>query len=150
MTNLELSIENKAAYKKYQILEKIEAGISLLGQEVKSIKSGRINLGGSYVIIKNQQAYLIGTTIPPYQPNNKTSNYQPDRTRTLLLKKSEIRYLIGKSQQKSLTLVPLKVYTKRGIIKLEFGIVRILSKVDKRESIKDKEVEKRIRRVFRG
>ena len=147
---MELNIENKAAYKKYQILEKIEAGISLTGQEVKSIKTGRINLSGSFVIIKNQQAYLIGADIAPYQPNNKTSDYKSDRTRTLLLKKVEIRYLIGKSQQKSLTLVPLKVYTKRGIIKLEFGIARILSKIDKREKIKSKDVEKRIRSVFRG
>jgi SsrA-binding protein len=147
---MESIIENKTAYRKYQILEKIEAGISLIGQEVKSIKAGRINLGGSFVIIKNQQAYLIGADIAPYQPNNKTSDYKSDRTRTLLLKKSEIRYLIGKSQQKSLTLVPLKVYTKRGIIKLEFGIARILSKIDKREKIKSKDVEKRIRSVFRG
>ncbi|MBU0546804.1 MAG: SsrA-binding protein SmpB [Patescibacteria group bacterium] len=147
---METIVENKGAYRKYQILEKIEAGISLTGREVKSIKSGRINLNGSYVIIKGTQAYLIGTNIPAYQPNNKTSKYEPDRNRTLLLKKSEIRYLIGKSQQKSLTLVPLKVYTKRGIIKLEFGIVKILSKIDKRESIKKKEVEERIRKIFRG
>jgi len=147
---MEAISENKAAYRKYQVLEKFEAGLSLIGQEVKSIKSGRINLSGSYVIIKNKQACLIGVTIPAYQPNNKTSSYQPDRTRPLLLKKSEINYLIGKSQQKSLTLVPLKVYTKRGIIKLEFGIVKILSKIDKRESIKNKEVEERIRKTFRG
>jgi SsrA-binding protein len=150
MKTMEVISENKAAYRKYQILEKFEAGLSLIGQEVKSIKSGRINLSGSYVIIKSKQAFLIGTVIPAYQPNNKTSSYQPDRTRPLLLKKSEINYLIGKSQQKSLTLVPLKVYTKRGIIKLEFGIVKILTKVDKRESIKSKEVEERIRKTFRG
>jgi len=147
---MEAISENKAAYRKYQILEKFEAGLSLIGQEVKSIKSGRINLSGSYVIVKGKQAFLIGTVIPAYQPNNKTSSYQPDRTRPLLLKKSEINYLIGKSQQKSLTLVPLKVYTKRGIIKLEFGIVKILTKIDKRESIKNKEVEERIRKTFRG
>ncbi len=141
--------ENKRVYQKYEILEEIEAGISLIGQEVKSIKLGRINLSGSYVIIRGEQAYLIGAKIPPYQPKNAPADYQPDRTRRLLLKKSEIRYLIGKVQQKSLTLVPLKVYTKRGIIKLTFGIAKGLKKFDKREMIKKREIEQRIRRIVR-
>lgn len=141
--------ENKRAHHKYEILEKFEAGISLTGQEVKSIKLGRVNLSGSYVIMRGEQAYLVGTKIPPYQPKNAPADYQPDRARRLLLKKSEIRYLIGKVQQKSLTLVPLKVYTKRGIIKLTFGIAKGLKKFDKREKIKKREVEQRIKRILK-
>jgi len=99
-------IENKKAYFNYQIREKFEAGISLIGQEVKSIKSGRINLAGSYVVLKNSEVFLIGANIPPYQPKNAPPDYNPERSRKLLLKKSEIKYLIGKVKQKGLTLVP--------------------------------------------
>jgi len=147
---MEIVIENKGVYRKYEVLEKFEAGISLIGQEVKSIKSKKINLSGSYVIIRGEQAYLIGAKIPPYQPKNAPADYQPDRTRRLLLRKSEIRYLIGKAQQKNLTLIPLQVYTKRGIIKLEFGIAKGLKKIDKRELIKKKEIEQKIRKIVRG
>ena len=126
--------ENKKAYFNYQILEKFEAGIVLLGHEVKSIKSGRISLAGSYVVFKDEEAYLLNTNIPPYQPKNVPVDYDPNRLRKLLLKKSEIKYLIGKSQQKGLTLVPLKVYTKRGRIKLEFGLGKGRKKVSKKRT----------------
>ena len=141
--------ENKKAYFNYQILEKFEAGMVLIGTEVKSIKSGRVNLAGSYVIIKNEEAYLIGSKIPPYQPKNAPPDYNPEKSRKLLLKKSEIKYLIGKSKQKGLTLMPLRVYTKRGKIKLEFGIVKGKKKFDKRELIKKREIEREIRRVLK-
>lgn len=141
--------ENKKAYFKYKILNKIEAGISLIGQEVKSIKSGRINLMGSYVMVKNEEVYLVGCNIPAYQPKNAPKSYNPERARKLLLKKSEIKQLIGKTQQKGLTLMPLKVYAKKGIIKIEFGIVKVLKKVDKREKIKKKDVERTIERALR-
>ena len=141
--------ENKKAYFKYKILKKIEAGISLIGQEVKSIKLGRINLAGSYVVVKNEEIYLIGCNIPRYQPKNAPKDYNPERSRKLLLKKSEIKQLIGKTQQKGLTLIPLKVYAKKGIIKIEFGIAKVLKKVDKREKIKKKDVQRTIQRVLR-
>jgi len=146
---MKVIIENKKAYFNYQILEKFEAGISLIGQEVKSIKSGRINLAGAYVVFKNSQVYLVGCHIPPYQPKNAPPDYNPERFRKLLLKKSEIKYLIGKVKQKGLTLVPLRVYTKRGKIKVEFGIAKGLKKVDKRELIKKREVERRIRKALK-
>lgn len=114
----------------------------MIGQEVKSIKSGRINLAGSYVVLKDSEIFLIGVNIPPYQPKNVSSDYNPERSRKLLLKKSEIKYLIGKVKQRGLTLVPLKVYTKRGKIKLEFGVARGKKKVDKRELIKKREFER--------
>ncbi len=141
--------ENKKAYFDYEILEKFEAGISLIGQEVKSIKTRGINLAGSYIIIKNEEVFWIGTQISPYQPKNALSSYNPERSRKLLLKKSEIRYLIGKTKQKGLTLVPLKVYTKQGKIKLEFGLVRGKKQFDKRESIKKRDIEREIERTLK-
>jgi len=142
--------KNRKAYYKYEILEKFEAGVVLIGQEVKSIKSGRINLAGSYVVIKDNEIYLIGCYIPPYQPKNAPSDYNPERSRKLLLKKSEIKYLIGKSKQKGLTLVPLRVYTKRGKIKIEFAVARGKKKFDKRELIKKREAEREIRRALKS
>lgn len=146
--------QNKKAYYNYQILEKFEAGISLIGQEVKSIKTGRINLAGSYVVLKGSERgypefYLIGANVPPYQPKNAPADYNPERSRKLLLKKSEIKYLIGKRQQKGLTLVPLKVYIKRGVIKLEFGVAKGKRKIDKRELIRKRETKKEIERAMK-
>lgn len=147
--------KNKKVYLKYRTLENFEAGIVLTGQEVKSIKSGRVNLAGSYVIFKKDAKarhpglYLIGANIPPYQPKNAPPDYDPQRSRKLLLKKSEIKYLIGKIRQKGLTLVPLKMYTKRGKIKLEFAIAIGLKKADKREVIKKRETERKIRRTLK-
>lgn len=141
--------ENKKAFFNYQILEKFEAGISLIGQEVKSIKAGRISLGGSYVVFKDGEIFLIGATIPPWQPKNAPTDYRSDRPRKLLLKKSEIKYLIGKSKEKGLTLIPLRMYTKKGKIKLEFGIAKGRKKVDKRELIKKRDIEREIQRTLR-
>ena len=152
---MKILAENKKAYFNYDILERFEAGISLIGQEVKSIKSGRINLAGSYVVLKQPfkgkcpEVFLIGANVPPYQPKNIPADYNPERSRKLLLKKSEIKYLIGKVKQKGLTLVPLKVYTKRGRIKLEFGIAKGRKMVDKRELIKKRATEREIRREMK-
>lgn len=148
--------ENKKAYFNYQILEKFEAGISLIGQEVKSIKTRGVNLAGSYVILKGStkkghpEVFWIGSRIHPYQPKNAPSDYNPERWRKLLLKKSEIKYLIGKSKQRGLTLIPLRVYTKNSKIKLEFALAKGKRKVDKRELIKKREVEREIQRVLKG
>ena len=142
-------IENKKALFRYQILEKFKAGIVLIGQEVKAIKTGRISLTGSFVVVRGEEVFLIGANIPPYQPKNAPKNYEPQRSRKLLLKKAEIKHLIGKVQQKGLTMVPLKLYTERGKIKLEFGIARGKKKIDKREQIKKREVEKEIKRALK-
>lgn len=141
--------ENKKAYFNYEILEKFEAGVSLIGQEVKSIKTRRVNLAGSYVILKDEEVFWIGADIPPYQPKNAPLDYNPQRSRKLLLKKSEIKYLIGKSKQKGLTLIPLKLYTKNGKIKLEFAIVKGKKKFDKRELINRREIEREIKRELK-
>jgi len=142
--------ENKKVYFNYEILEKFEAGIILNGQEVKSLKTNGVNLAGSYVVLKDEEVFWIGANIPPYQPRNIGSSYDPERSRKILLKKSEIKYLLGKTKQKGLTLVPLKVYTIRGKIKLEFAIVRGKRKFDKRESIKKRVIEREIERTLKG
>lgn len=141
--------ENKKAYFVYQILETFEAGMVLIGQEVKSIKSGRINLAGSYVVLKNEEVYLIGATIPPYQPKNAPPDYEPDRSRKLLLKKKEINYLIGKSKERSLTFVPLRIYNKNGKLKLEFGLAKGKKKFDKRELLKKRDAEREMSRLLK-
>lgn len=133
---------NKRAKYDYEILEKFEAGLILKGYEVKSIRAGRISLKGAYVIVKDDEAYLINADIPPYQPKNVPEDYKPDRTRKLLLHKKEIKSLVGKGREKGLTLVPIRVYTKKGKIKLEFGIGRGKKKVDKRELIKKREFKR--------
>jgi SsrA-binding protein len=146
---MESLAENKKAFFNYEILEKFEAGMALNGQEVKSIKTRGISLAGSYVVIKGGETFWVGAKIPPYQPKNAPSNYQEERSRKLLLQKKEIQYLIGKSQEKGLTLIPLKLYTKAGKIKLEFGIGKGKKKFDKREAIKKRDIERDIRRAFK-
>ena len=141
--------ENKKAYFNYLILEKFEAGISLIGQEVKSIKGGRINLAGSYVVLRGEEVYLVGASVPPYQPKNAPADYNPERSRKLLLKKTEIKHLIGKVKERGLTLVPLRMYTKRGKIKLEFGMAKGKKKADKRELIKKREAERDMKRELK-
>jgi len=136
--------ENRKARFNYSILETFEAGMVLTGREVKSIRGGRINLLGSYVVLRNKEAFLISADIPPYQPENALLNYNPKRERKLLLNKKEINQLIGKTKEKGLTLVPLKVYTKGALIKLQFGVAKGKKKKDKRESIKKRDIEREI------
>ena len=146
MEGMKVLSENKKAYFNYQILEKFEAGISLIGQEVKSLKTRGANLTGSYIIIKDNEVFWVGVKIAPYQPKNTPTDYNPERSRKLLLKKSEIKSLIGKVKQKSLTLIPLKIYTIKGKIKLEFAIAKGLKKFDKRELIKKREIKREIKK----
>lgn len=136
--------ENKKAGFNNQILEKFSAGLVLLGQEVKSIRLGRATLAGSHIIADLNKFSLIGCHIPPYQPNNTSSDYLPERSRQLLLKKREMIYLAGRLSQRGLTLVPLRIYTNEGkrTIKIEFALARILKKFDKREQIKAKEARR--------
>ncbi len=139
---------NKKAYFDYEILKKFEAGIILIGQEVKSIKKGSISLKGSYVVPKENELFLIGCHVPPYQPKN-IQNYNPERSRKLLLKKKEISYLIFKSQEKTLTLIPLQVYTVKGFIKIEIAVGRGKKKYDKREALKKKDIDKKIKKSLK-
>jgi len=143
---MKIITKNKNTFFSYEILEKFEAGISLTGQEVKSIKSGKANLKGSYVSTRNGEVFLINCHIPAYQPANAPIDYDPERPRKLLLNKKEIDHLIGKSKEKGLTLVPLSMYTKKGKIKLEISTAKGKKKRDKREDIKKRDTEREIRR----
>ena len=147
---MKILAENKKAYFDYEVLEKLEAGIVLIGQEVKSIKLGRMNLAGSYVVLRNQELFLIGAKVPPYQPKNAPPDYNPERSRKLLLRKAEIKHLIGKVKEKGLTLIPLKVYTKGDKIKLEFAAAKGKKKADKREIIKKREADREIQRALKS
>ena len=134
----------------YEILETIEAGLVLEGHEVKSIKTDKASIKGTYVKILNNEPYLIGATISPYQSANTPKNYDPQRSRKLLLSKAEISKLVGLSKSQGSTLVPLKFYDKKGRIKLLIGIARGKKKHDKRETIKKKDVARAKQRGIEG
>lgn len=139
-------IQNKKAYFNYEIIEKIEAGIELLGFEVKSLKNGQGSLEGAHITVRGNEAYVINMQIPPYQPNNTPAEYNPLRNRKLLLSKKEILDLEKTEKQKGLTIVPLSVYNKGRKLKLEIAIVRGKKKYDKRETIKKRDTERELRR----
>ena len=150
---------NKRAYFDYEIIESYEAGVELKGFEVKSIKNGRINIAGSYIVFRENQLWLLGADILAYQPKNAPVDYDSKRTRRLLLKRSEIDSIIGHTSKKAmprsdagrllsgLTLLPLKVYTKGklNLIKIEIGLAKSRKKADKRELLKKREVMREIR-----
>jgi len=138
--------ENKKAGFDYEVLEKFQAGIVLFGQEVKSIKTGHINLSGSYVTLNSGEPFLVGVKVPPYQPNNAGADYGDERAKKLLLNKKEINYLIGKTKTKGFSLIPLKIYENNGRIKIEFGLAKGKRKYDKKEKIKKRDIEREINR----
>ena len=129
-------IENKKVFFNYEILEKFEAGIELLGHEVKSLRKGQGSLEGTHVTVRGGETYLIGMNIPPYQLNNTPSGYDPKRNRRLLLTKQEIATLAGIESKRGLTIVPISVYNKGRKLKITVASVRGKKKFDKRESIK--------------
>lgn len=146
--SIKVIANNKRASFEYFIEDKYEAGIVLDGCEVKSVRAGKININDSYAVIKGNEIFLIGSHIAQYDKgsyNNKDST----RTRKLLLHKYEINRLRGKTEAKGYTLVPLKVYFKDALIKVEIGLCMGKKLYDKRRSIKDKEERRKIQRVFK-
>ncbi|MEK7642889.1 MAG: SsrA-binding protein SmpB [Patescibacteria group bacterium] len=141
---------NKKVHFNYEVLETFEAGLELLGFEVKSVTKGNAHLEGARVLIRGDEAFVVGLSIPPYQQNNTPKDYEPDRTRKLLLHKKEITYLTGKASERGLTLVPIKLYNKGRRIKLSFGIARGKKLYDKRETIKKREVDRKIERELKN
>jgi len=141
--------ENRKATFEYEVLEKYEAGLVLTGQEVKSIKGGHINLAGSFVTFREGHTLLVGSKVPPYQPKNAPTDYNPERERRVLLNQKEIEYLSGRAQEKGFSLIPLKVYEKNGRIKLEFGLARGKKKHDKKEKLKERDVKRQIQRELK-
>ena len=120
------------------------------GIETKAVKTGKASLTGSFAIIRDDKAFLINCSISPYQPKNINFVYEPDKTRKLLLHKKQIKYLSGKIKQKNLTLIPLRMYNKHGLIKIELGLAKGKKKFDKREIIKRREIKRKIDRAKRG
>lgn len=141
---------NKRANFDYLISDKYEAGLMLTGQEVKSAKTGHISLKESFVTVRGSELYLTNANIPPYAHAGDIKNYDPTRPRKLLLKKSEIQHLIGKVRVQGLTLVPISVYTKRRLIKLEFGLGKGKKEYDKREAIGKREAERKMRQKLKN
>ena len=142
--------ENRKARFDYEIVEKYEAGIELLGQEVKSVRSGQMSLEGAFVIVRGGEAFLINANIPPYQVKNAAKDYDPLRNRKLLLTKKEIGELADSGRNKSLTIVPISVYNKGRKIKVNVALVKGKKKFDKRESLKKRDTEREVRREYKG
>lgn len=142
--------ENRKARFNYEILEKYEAGIELLGTEVKSVRGGQMSLEGAFVIVRGGEAFLINANVPPYQAKNTPKDYDPLRNRTLLLTKKELIELAGNEKDKSLTIVPIAVYNKGRKIKVEIALVKGKKKFDKRETTQKRETDRSIRREMRG
>lgn len=142
-------VDNRKAFFNYDILEKFEAGLELLGTEVKSLKGGHGSLAGSYVTIRGGEAWLVGAMIPPHQAGNVAADYNPTRPRKLLLTKKEIGQLAAAGDQ-GLTAVPLSVYNKKGKIKAVVAIACGKKKYDKRQSIKKREAKRQIDREMKN
>ena len=139
---------NRKAFFNYEVLDRLEAGVSLVGTEVKAIREGGLNFRDSYVEFRGGELFLVGCRIAPYSHGN-LSNHAEERDRKLLLHKREILKLGGKATEKGLTLIPLRAYFKNGRVKLEIGLARGKKAHDKRESIKRRDVERETRQAIR-
>src|SRR3989344_3356853 len=147
---MEFLAENKKAFFNYEILEKFNAGVELLGLEVKSLKAKRGTLDGAYVLARGNEVFLQGATIPPYQAKNTPTGYEPTRSRRLLLTKKEISRLVGWENQRGLTIIPLSLYNSGRKIKVTIAVARGKKKFDKREPIKKRETNREIERTLKN
>ena len=141
--------DNRQVRFRYEILETYEAGIELKGTEVKSIREGKVNLRDGYALIRNGEALLLNVHISPYQSSSDYFNHDPRRTRRLLLHRQEIRKLIGKVEQEGLTLVPLKMYLKRGFVKITSALGKGKKLHDKRETLKQRQDKREMERAIK-
>ena len=144
-----LICQNKKAFHNYFIEETYQAGISLLGSEVKSLREGRVNLGDSYGNVKRGEVFMVDAHISPYPQANRL-NHDPLRSRKLLLHKKEIKRLIGKVEQKGYTLIPLKLYFVNGKVKVDLGLAKGKRLYDKRETLRRKTMERDMERGRKG
>ena len=141
--------DNRQARFLYEILETFEAGIELTGTEVKAIRAGKVNLRDGFARIRNEEAWLMNVHISPCSNVSQFFNHEPRRSRRLLLHRREIRKLIGKTEQKGLTLVPLKMYLKRGWIKVVIGLARGKKLHDKRADLKQRQDKRDMERAMK-
>lgn len=139
--------ENRKARFNYEILDKYEGGIELLGTEVKAVRAGKISLDGAFIIVRGNEVFLINANIEPYQNQNAPENYDRLRNRKLLFTKKEIGELLDVEKNKSLTMVPISMYNKNRKIKVEIAVVKGKKKYDKRETIKKRDTDREIRRI---
>lgn len=142
-------IENKKIHFNFELLETFEAGLELFGFEVKSLRKGQGKLEGAHVVVRGGEAYLVGASIPAFQPANAPKSYDPARTRRLLLSKKELDMLLGAESKKGLTIVPISVYSVGRLLKLSVAIARGKKDTDKREVIKKREVMREIDRTLK-
>ncbi|MEK7480343.1 MAG: SsrA-binding protein SmpB [Patescibacteria group bacterium] len=142
-------VENKKVGLDYTILEEIEAGLELLGFEVKSLRAGRGSLKGARVVARGGEAYLVGASIPAWQIANAPKSYDPERSRRLLLSQKEIAHVASAEGEKGLTIVPLKVYNEGRRLKLSIAIARGKKKEDRRHTIRKREEDRRIERTLK-
>ncbi len=143
-------IENKKAFLKYEPLESFAAGIELYGHEVKALRSKLGSLLGARVVVRGGEAFVVGMTIPPYQAMNTPKEYDPERSRRLLLTKKEIAVLSSAESKKGLTIVPIEVFLSRNLIKVRIIIARGKKKADQREDLKRREAEREAERTMKS
>lgn len=137
---------NKKAFFNYEILERLEAGLVLTGSEVKSIRDGKVSIQEAYAKVRDGEVWVVGMDISPYPQAGPYHNHEPRRPRKLLLHRREIQRLIGKTQEKGLTLIPLALYFKGGYAKLEIGLARGKKQYDKRQAIREREAKRALQR----
>ncbi len=150
MKSKNILVNNKKAFFNYEIQDSYEAGIELIGNEVKSLRAGHASLEGSYVLVKSGQVYLHNARISPFQGVNAPKDYDENRERKLLLHKKEIVELTKNETGKGHTIVPLSIYTNNGKIKVEIATARGKKVHDKRETIKKRDTDREIRRDFKS
>lgn len=146
--SVKIVCKNPNVYRDYEIIERYEAGMVLVGSEVKSLRSGAASIKEAYVKVENGEAFLINSHIAHYEAASFL-NHKPNRKRKLLLKKNEIARLSGKMTIKGLTIIPIQIYFRDGIAKIELGVGRGKQKGDKREAIKDKEEKRRLAKILK-
>jgi SsrA-binding protein len=139
---------NRRARRNYAVVETMEAGVALLGSEVKALREGRIDLKDSYAVVRGGEAFLVGAYIGPYE-FSRDGGHEPERDRKLLLHRREIDRIAGQVAEKGLTLVPLQVYLKDGKVKVEIGLAKGKTSYDKRETIKERDADREMERAVR-
>ena len=143
-------LEHKKARLDYEVLKEFEAGLQLLGHEVKSLRARHGKLEGSHIVVRGGEAYIVGMSIPPYQAANTPKEYEPERTRKLLINKKEMAELSDAEGQKGLTVVPLAVYNKGSKLKVRVAIARGRKVYDKRDVLKERDTKRDILRTLKN
>jgi SsrA-binding protein len=148
-TGTKLITENRRARHDYQLLDRLEAGIVLTGTELKSLREGRVQLGGAFADVRGDEVWLVGASIAEYGHGN-IANHDPDRDRKLLLHRREISSLIGKVKERGLTLVPTRLYFKDGKVKVELALARGKERIDKRRDLQRRDADRQIERALKA